>query len=214
MKNKLFPFSLGMIGILFLMQSCAPVFSELQGARMAGKGNVEALPYYTSTSASSDGETDGIQNHAGLQVAYGLSPKVDIRARFENIWEKEGDFGDGISIFGIGPKFSLLENNIAFYLPIGRALGDGTSDSWELIPTMLFTLPAVQNKLDINFSPKYIIPFCEDCEGLFAMNLGLAISSDLSKWSIRPEYGQAYNLGEEGHYGQFSIGASVTLSKK
>jgi hypothetical protein len=60
-------------------------------------------------------------------------------------------------------------------------------------------------------NPKYIFLFCEDCQDLGAINLSLAVSSDLSKWAIRPEYGQLYEFGENGHVGQFSIGLSKTF---
>jgi len=143
------------------------------------------LPYYTTTSETEEGETNGIQNHFGLQVAYGVTPKFDLRMRVENIWEKGGQFGDGITIMGLGPKFSLVENKLAIYLPIGRALGESTSDTWQFQPSVLYTLPAIKNKLDINLSPKYIFTFCEECPDFAAVNLGLAISSNLSKWAIR-----------------------------
>jgi len=199
-----------LIAIAVLAQSCAPVFSDLQSARLVGKGNVEATPSYSTVGFSEEGESEGIQNHVGLQLAYGISSKIDLRLRYEYIWLKEGeDYSK--SVIGLGPKFSLLENKIAFYLPVGRALGEETSETWQLHPTLLLTFPAMEDKLDISFSSKYLIAFCEDCDNLVAFNLGLALSKNVKRWAIRPEYGLLFNPGESGRFYHFSIGFSGVI---
>lgn len=203
--------SLLLTGMLF--QSCAPVFSELQSARTVGKNRVELTPSYTTASVTDDGETDGVQNELGMHAAIGLTPKFDLRMRYEYIWPKGGSFGDGISVIGFGPKISLLENKIALSLLGGTAFGEDVTDAWELQPSLLFTLPVLENKIDFTVAPKYIFTFCNECEDFVAINLGLSISNDFSKWAIRPEYGLLYNIGETGHVGQFSIGISKTFGK-
>lgn len=210
-NSLLFTGSLLLFGMLY--QSCAPVFSELQSARTVGKNRVELTPSYTSASITDEGETGGVQNELGIQAAIGLTPKFDLRLRYEYIWPKGDGFGDGVSVIGFGPKISLLENKIALSLLGGTAFGGDIEDAWEFQPSLLFTLPAVENKLDITLAPKYIFTFCEECEDFAAINLGLAFSSDLSKWAIRPEYGLLYDIGEAGHVGQFSIGISKTFGK-
>lgn len=202
----LFIFSLLFVG-------CAPVFSELQSARTVGKNRVEVLPYYTNTSATSDGETDGIQSHIGLQAAYGITEKLDLRFRFEHVWLADTEGDDGTQVIAIGPKYNFIDEILSAYLPVGRALGDGTDESWQIQPTVLVTLPAVDNILDVNLSPKYILTLGEGQSDFFAANLGLAVSTNLNRWAVRPEYGMCFPLeeGSEGHYGQFSIGFSYTI---
>ena len=195
------------------LHNCAPVFSELQSARTVGKNRIELTPSYSSVNYHNEGDNDGLQNHIGLQAAYGITERIDIRARYERIWMKEGEIGDGVDILGIGPKFSLLDKKCAFYIPLGRALGEGSEDSWELHPTLLFTLPALNNKIDLTFSPKYLITFCKDCDDLIAFNLGIALSTDLNIWAIRPEYGLLFDPGDSGHFAHFSIGFSKTFGK-
>ena len=192
--------------IAMSLSSCAPVFSELQSARTAGQGNIEATPSFSTVSFSHEGESEGIQNHIGLQLAYGITATVDLRFRYEHIWFKDSEADQTYNVIGLGPKFSLLENNIAFYLPLGRALGENTSETWQLHPTMLFTYPALNNKLDITFASKYLIAFCEDCDNLVALNLGLAISEDVRRWAVRPEFGMLFNPGESGHFWHLSLG--------
>jgi hypothetical protein len=160
-----------------------------------------------------EGDSDKAQNQFGLQAAFGISPSVDIRARYEYIWLPDSD-GENISVIGLGPKFSLLKDHISLYVPVGRALGEGTTETWEMHPTFLFSLALKKDIVDLNLSPKVIIPFCEECETLFAINMGLSISSDLNKWAIRPEFGLLYNPGETGHASQFSIGVSRILNAK
>lgn len=202
-----------LFALFLFFTSCAPVYSELQSARTVGKNRVEALPYFTTTSFSADGETDGLQNHLGLQAAYGVTDKLDIRFRFEHIWTTLEDAEGNAQMVGIGPKYNFVEDVLSAYLPVGRALGEGSSDSWQIQPTVLATLPAVKNVLDINLSPKYILTLGEGQSDYFAANLGLAVSTDLNRWAVRPEYGMCFPLeeGSEGHFGQFSVGFSYTI---
>ena len=200
------PLIFSMIFVLILSCSCAPVFSDLQSAKLVGKGNFEATPNFTTTSLTADGETDHIQNHFGFQLGYGLSNRIDLRVRYEYISIEDVN----ANVFGIGPKVSLLKDRIAAYVPIGFAFGkdvDGI-DEFEVQPTLLFTLP-VGEYVEINPSVKGII----GSEFYGAFNLGLGISTNLNKYVIRPEYGILFNPGESGRYGQFSVGATIYLSK-
>jgi hypothetical protein len=198
-------------------QSCAPVFSEMQSARTVGKNRMEITPTASSVSYSEEGETNGVQNQYGTQVAFGVTSSFDIRLRYEYVRVKN-DFGasdtKGVHVMGIGPKYSLLKNKIAIALPIGRAFGEDTKDTWQLHPTILFTIPAVKDKFDLNISPKYLFTVCKDCEDFIALNFGASFSNDLNKWAIRPEYGLLYNPGVSGHFGQLSIGFSYAFNLK
>lgn len=191
-------------GQLALMTSCVPVFSDMQSARTLGKGNVEGTPYYTNSGADADNK--GV-SHASVNFGVGLSENVDIRARLSYLWFN-GE-GGGTTIFGIGPKFSLVPERLSFFLPIG---GSSSWETWQTQPTIFYSQPIVKNRFEATISPKYILNFCEDCTGLFATNLGIAISKDLSKNALRLEYGRVFVEG--GGVGQFSFGYSFTLNKK
>lgn len=205
-------------GIGYLSQSCAPVFSEMQSARTVGKGNAEFTPSFSSVSFTESGESEGVQNHFGLQAAVGLMPRFDLRMRYEYIWAKDDPdaFGDGVNVIGLGPKVSLIEDVLAFSMPIGTAFGDLVDDSgdyWEIQPTFIVSAPLARDKVELNLAPKYLMLLCNECDDLFALNMGMAFSSDLNKWAFRPEYGMLFNPGESGHFGQFSVGFSVVLNK-
>jgi hypothetical protein len=214
MKNSLMQTVLWILGMsIIAFSGCAPVFSELQSARTVGKDKVDVTPLFSTVTVTEEGETEGVQNHIGLQLAYGLSPKVDIRVRYEYVWPKgDGEFSDGISVLGIGPKIGILEEKLAFSMPFGRAFGEATKDTWQLHPTLILSLPLLKDRIEFNLAPKYLMTFCKECDDFVAINFGLAFSNNLSKWAVRPEYGLLYNIGEEGHVGQFSIGLSTVLN--
>ncbi len=195
---------LSIVAILIVFASgfsCVPVFSDLQSARLVGKGQVELTPYYTNT--GSDSEAGGA-NHLGANFAIGLSQKVDLRGRVETNWiEDQNDF-----ILGVGPKTSLIENRIAAFLPVGYGFNSGV---FQLQPTMLFSLPFAKEKLEATLAPKYLISLCEDCESNFAANFGLGFSPDFDRWAVRAEYGRI--LAEDG-LGQFSLGISFHVNPK
>lgn len=195
---------------------CVPTFSEMQSARTAGKNNIETTSYYTSVSYAEQGQSEGIQTHFGAQAAYGISSNFDIRVRYEYIWLKkavtdQSTVNDGINVLAIGPKFSLLENKIALSLPIGRAFGSNTQSTWQIHPTLILTYPVMKEKIDVSVSPKYMMSFSKQGNDMIAVNFGMSLSTNLSKWAIRPEYGYLWGGHMEGSYRQFSIGLSTTL---
>jgi len=194
-------------GVLILLTACAPTFSELQSARTVGKDKVEFTPSFSAVQFASDGQINSVQNHVGLQLAFGLSDKLDFRLRTEYIWLTD-EFSNGIGMIGFGPKYNFVLNRVSFYLPIGRAVGQDTGDTWGMHPTLLLTQPLLKEKVELTLSPKYLFPFCKDCSDLIAVNLGLAISSKISNWSIRPEFGVLCNPQDQGVYTQFSFGFS------
>lgn len=199
--------------VFVLLPGCAPVFSDLQSAKLVGKGKFEATPSFSSVHFSNDGETEHIQNHFGFQAAYGTNEKVDFRLRFERInVETGGDYSFDANVLGFGPKIELTKDRAALYLPFGFAFGDDIgeiSETWEFHPTLLFTLPS-GNNFELNPSTKALIPLSrEESDVLFAFNLGAGISTNLKKWAIRPEIGFLFNPGEDGHYRHFSIGLTI-----
>ncbi len=194
------------------MASCAPPFSAVQSARTAGKGRVEVTPLFSTVFFSAEGETEHVQNDFGFQVAYGVGNMVDLQLRYEYIYVSIEDISASANVIGVGPKFGVYKEMIAFACPIGFAFGgdiEDIGDTWQLHPTLLFTLP-VGNSFEFNPSSKILIPLGgEDQDVLLAFNLGAGISTDLRKWAVRPEVGFLVNPGEEGHFMQFSLGLTI-----
>ena len=196
--------NLTLLVIPVLFQYCAPVFSEMQSAKLVEKGGVEATGLYSNVALSDDGETNHTQNQVGLRVSYGLSDNLNLRGGYENVFED----GEVVAhVFGIGPKIPIIRDRIAFYVPLGMAFGNNisTSDTWQVQPTALFTVPIMEN-IEFNPSAKYLWQFADDQDNLVAFNFGAGLSTDLRKWVARPEIGLLYNPGESGHFTHYSIG--------
>ena len=209
-----------LVCLTVLFPGCAPVFSEMQSAKLIGPGHVEITSSFSSVSISSEGESEHIQNQFGVQAGLGVNRIMDFRLRYEHISvDMEvlagglNSFGLGIpesfgvNILGFGPKFSLVKDWVAIFVPVGFAFGEDleVSDTWQIHPTLLLTLP-ISKYIEFNSSAKALIPFQSGQETLVAFNLGIGISPNLEKWVIRTEIGFLYNPGESGHFMHLSVG--------
>lgn len=207
MKKLVFNFLL--LTLPWLFSACSPIFSDMQSARLVGKNKFEVTPGFGSTGSVNQQEVKSV----GLQTAYGLSDRVDFRMRLEYSWWRSTsgdiDFSADWVTVAFGPKISLIKDRMALYMPLFTPLGG----IFETQPTLLITAPLVPGKVDFNPSVKHIATFCEQCwEPVFAFNFGMAISSDLSKWAIRPEWGVLYNFEGSDRLANFSIGTSFNIS--
>ncbi|MDH4197042.1 MAG: hypothetical protein OEW05_06530 [Candidatus Aminicenantes bacterium] len=195
-----------------------PPFSDLQGAKMAGKGRVELTPHGSLILSSSEGETDHIQNNFGLQAAAGIANFLDLRLRYEYLYHPDsGDMYDNSfsgHVFGFGPKFSLVKDHLAVFLPVGFAFGENieVEETWEFHPTVLLTFP-VSDAFEVNTSAKALIPFREEQNTTYAVNLGFGISQDLRRWALRPEVGILFDTEGDGFYLHFSLGFTYAFGK-
>lgn len=193
--------------------ACAPVFSDLQSAKLVRPGGVELTPSASRVGFSEDDEEDSghIQDQFGVQLGVGVHEAVELRGRYEHI-KVTGEGGPSFEVVGFGPKVRLVKDRVALYVPVGRAFGgpeeSELGDSWAVHPTLLLTLPA-HRTVEVNASAKYLVPLNENGgDNLVALNLGLGLGPDLDKWAIRPEVGVLLDPGESGHFYHFSLGLS------
>ena len=204
---------IGLLGLAGVISSgCVPTFSELQGAELVGEEVLELTPSASLVTFANGGESDHVQDHLGLQAAYGWSDHLDLRVRYERIVVVAGDGDFTANVVAFGPKFGEQRGRAALYLPVGCAFGDDVDDSsetWQFHPTLLFTIPMSRN-LELNPSTKALIPLTQkEGDTLLALNLGLAFKGDSGGWAIRPEFGILIDPGEDGYYLHFSLGLSL-----
>lgn len=178
----------------------------MQGAKLIQAGAVEATGLFSSVSRTDDGESTHLQNHIGLRTAIGVHDKLNLRFSYENAF---GSDIDAIHVLMIGSKAPIMTDWVALYIPLSVAFGSGvsTSESWQLQPTALFTVPLSDN-LEFNPSAKWIVPFSSDQGNLIAVNFGAGISTNIDKWVLRPEIGLLYDPGSGGHNTHYSLGIS------
>jgi len=211
--------AIAIVGLLLLVfaaaPGCAPVFSEMQSAKLAGKGRVEVTPSLSKTDYTNEGESGEVQTHMGLQLATGLADGTDLRVRYERISvDLDDDDARVFHVLGFGPKLGIKKDRHALYLPVGFTFGDDVRDSsetWQFHPTLLFTVP-LGDAVEFNPSGKALIPLSRDGgDVLLAFNLGAGFSSDFESWIVRPEIGYLFSTDSnaEGHYTHFSIGLTL-----
>jgi hypothetical protein len=201
------------------MPAClVPPFSSLQDARLVGKGRVELTPFYSSIGSSSDGESSHVQNDYGVQGFWGVAGWLDVGFRYEYLYHpdsgSEYDASDSAHTVAAGPKFSLIKNHFALCLPVGFAFGKGVfpSDTWEFMPTAVFTLPLAK-VVDLNLSARTLIPLHKGSDTLYAVNVGLGIRPGGGSLNFRPEAGVLFNPGEGGFNYHLSLGLSCRFGK-
>jgi hypothetical protein len=208
-----------MLGIMLGASAClVPPFSDLQSAKLVGKGRVELTPHYSSITASGEDGSDHIQDNFGIQAGFGVTKLMDFRMRFEFL--RHSDSGEKYDesflgyVFGFGPKFILIKDWLALFLPIGFAYGEDikVSETWEFHPTVLFTIP-VSQAFEINTSAKSLIPYRKKQNTFYALNLGLGIGRDLRQWAFRPEIGILFDPEGDKHYFHFSLGFTYKFGR-
>lgn len=198
---------------IFSLSGCVTIFSEFQDAETIGKGNYEITPSSSIVTLSDEGESDHVQSNFGVQLGTGINDKVDMRFRLEvpTLPGASESFGDFWAV-GVGPKFQILEDKLAGYVPLGFGFGDGieTSDSFEIQPTLIGTVP-INSSIDFNPSLKLIFPF-SDRDNAIALNLGFAVWKE--NIGIRPEVGVLGSLeGGEGTFAHYGIGLTYRIQK-
>jgi hypothetical protein len=191
----------GLLSLLAVLPvGCAPVFSDLQSAKLVGTRHVEVTPNISTVSFSDSDGTEHVQNEVGVQVATGVHERADLRARYTWV--------EGVNVVGFGPKFGLVKDRLALGVPIGFAFGSDvdSGNSLQVHPTLIATVPAART-VELNGSLKYLVPLAKDGgDNLIAFNFGLGLGP--KRWKLRPEVGFLINPGEEGHFTQFSLGFS------
>lgn len=199
--------------VVLSASACAAPFSDLQSARTLEPGTTEVTGSYSYVRAANDGESDKVQDNFGLQVARGLSDRVELRAKYFYI-SPDGDGTEGVSALGVGPKFSLVEDRVAFYTPVGLGFGGGieSGDTWQWQPTLLFSAP-MGERAEVTASTKGQFWLDDFADPNLAFNLGFGFGPDLDSWMIRPEVGLLVNPGEDGRFWSFSLGASTPLGR-
>jgi len=184
--------------------ACAPVFSDLQSARMLPKGEVEITPQGTSTWFSDADESEHVQNHVGAQIGVGVSDRAELRLRYERIHLAD----DGANLVAMGPKIGLVPDRLALHLPIAVAFSGDGDRFWAAQPALIATFP-VSDFVELNPSVKYTIPI-DDEDGYrgLAFNLGLGFGPRDGTFVVRPEAGIMFAPDDVRYY-QASVGLSL-----
>ena len=215
----------------FFFFSCAfaPVNNQYEKAATLKQGNIELAGSFTSYSAGGVGGTESTNNNLGFRAGYGISDKVDLKFRYERLSPRDGLVGEdvfdegniaGVNYFSIIPKIALVPEKLSLLVPMShysfKEEIDGKESSGtmnSIAPQIIYTLTGAKNKSDFSFGLKADCLLNNDGGGgvLLGTTLGAGLSSDLSKWAIRPEVGAMFIGG--GAYLSYGIGIQFIVSK-
>jgi hypothetical protein len=207
------------VAVCLCLPAClVPPFSSLQDARMAGPGNIEMTPFYSSIGASGGGGTQHLQDDFGVQALLGVAKRVDLGFRYEYFRHPDSgdeyDDGYGAHVIAFGPNFSLVKDALALALPVGFATGEGIKirETWQFQPTLIATLP-LDKSLDVSVSGKALIPFQKGSVTMYALDFGFAIRPMTGRVTFRPEAGFLFSSGGSGFDFHLSLGLSFRFGK-
>jgi hypothetical protein len=224
MKTKLV--LLGLMSIL--MAGCfAPVNLSFDSAKTLNKGQIEVQGMYSRYDVTNDTlATALINQNYGISVGYGFTDKYTLKARYEYIdptitfqkifdeINEEFNEMNSMSYFEINNKLMLIDNTLSISLPLGAYfyntkaidIKNGGMGWFSFDPRVYVTFFRSTNIFELSLVPKLHVLF-----GTFGgyvtpgISLGIGLSSDLDRWSIRPEIGYDKFLS-------FGIGASVNFN--
>ena len=200
--------------VIGVFTGCLPYHADQQSARLLQPGRVEVTPSFTAVSMSSGGEREHVQNQLGLRAGYGMSERAELRGSIERVSiagvDDADDDAGSVFVIGGGPKFAIVPNKLAFYLPFGAAAGSGVEigKTFTAAPTLLASF-GNNRTFELTPSLKAVLPLtAEEKDVLIGLHLGAGLSSDLERWAIRPELGLLKNPGETGTVVGFTLGFS------
>jgi hypothetical protein len=200
----------------------APINSSFESAKTLNKGQMECMRNYSSYSLKAEGEngdkvTEKVNNNFGFKLGYGISNRMDLKFRYERmlpVLQEDKDQLNGVNYFALTPRYGIVKNRIAGALDLGlysyTMKEDNISDqSYFIGPKLAFTYPS-SKYFDLTLTTKIDI-FLSDGDELWGLNLGCGISSDLEKWSLRPEIGLMKDLSDFSYATWFTGGAAFIV---
>jgi hypothetical protein len=206
--------------------SMAPVSNSFESAKTLDKGQIDVMGNYSFAFISGKDETgarqtDHTNNNIGFRVGYGIIDRFDLKLRYERlmpVMAEDKNVLNGVNFFGLTPRYALVKNKLTAGLGLGlytyriketQTTDAQSSSNFALSPGLAFTFPSDKN-FDVTIGTKIDI-FTNGGSNLWHLNLGFGISSNASKWSLRPELGLIKDLENFSDYSWFSGGMAFIL---
>ena len=148
-----------------------------------------------------------------VQVRHGLE-RFEIGGRISRI-----NLEDGYQFVSLDPKISLVEDRLAFLLPIGLFFSDPfpsevdieVAESHQVHPSLIATIPLGRSGQHLNVGVKGIVLLDHPADYLTGINLGLRLTPDeeIRGQAVHPEIGLFTTPG--GHY-FFYFGTALSFT--
>ena len=223
---------------MFLLTSCAsivPVSNYFETAPTLGKGKAEGSISGSQYRNMNYGRNELTNQNIGFAAGYGLTDRIDLKIRYEkaDIRHPVENGLTGSEYFSIVPKLSLVPERLSVFMNgfqyRMRYRFDAGKESNTLTgfgTHFTYTQPFWENRVSASMTFGGDATIGDSGGGLlgdswggrsdgslfFMTQLGAAFSSDLNRWSVRPEVGitgngdsRFWNYGISFHW-KFSLG--------
>ena len=172
-------------GFAMFMTACLPVTNTYQTARVLEPGKFEVTAGLARAQGTELEEGYG-ETQVTAQVNAGLTDSMEGRVMV-------GVINGGMIPVAVAVKGELVEDTLAFDLPVGTMVGQGNPLGYLSAHPALIAGHRFNQNVEVNAAVRasIFVGLLADGDGIgpFSTTLGLGLSSDLDRWAIRPEVG-------------------------
>jgi hypothetical protein len=175
--------------------------------------------YLSYLSSDYDGGTLGYT--PGFRAGIGIVNNFDVKLSYSRGFYKFSKLEDSKqNVIGIAPKVAFLKEHLAFQLPFNVILfnseyeGSKLEAMYMLNPRIILSFH-YQQYVEFNIAPscQIFIPGHDvDPSYMIGGNLGFAFSSNLQKWSVRPEGFIYYLIPRGENYKELMYGWGLSFT--
>lgn len=178
--------------VIWILSGCyTPVNLNFDSSRMLGKGAVEIQG--SASTYSYQTENDDLKTwnqNVGGKIGIGFSEKYNLKFRFEALFYSDGLNRNYAATYLEWENKFKLGNNFALSIPLGtyidRYLG---GISYIILDPRLYTTIYRGENFELSIIPKCHLFLGSGFAFMPGISFGAGFSSNLNKWSIRPEIG-------------------------
>lgn len=168
------------------MTACLPVTNTYQTARVLEPGQVEVTAGLARAQGTHYQDDDYGETQVTAQVNTGLADGLEGRVLV-------GLINGGMVPVAVAVKGELIEDTLAFDLPVGTMFGAGRPSGYLSAHPALIGGHRFNQNIEVNASVRasFFVGLIGDGDGVgpFSTTLGLGLSPDLDQWAVRPEVG-------------------------
>ena len=163
--------------------SSAQIILSYESATQLNKSEVAISGSYLSGRFSIHGKSI-----FGVQLGFGASEFTELKLKYIRGNSKYGFPNE--EIIELSAKFSIRKDELALLLPF-TILFDDNKPTILVNPKYIITILSEKN-FDLSISPGVLLNLDVLPAFLLSCNINTGLSTDLSKWAIRPELGIIY----------------------
>lgn len=172
---------------------------SFDGAPALKPAQLEISPYGAGSYFVSGNNDRTLGYTPGLKIGIGILKNFDVKVSynrgFYKAFKKKFEVSN-VNEISIMPKFSILKGHLAFQMPFTVFLYKSGNDNQKKLRADYYIGPRIiasihhKKYLEFNMSPffkLYIPGGATKISTMIGGNIGFAFSSNLERWSVRPE---------------------------